>query len=58
MFAIPDVPGQAGSATVGGIINLQSLNAAAAGGTVAEFNPALGKLTSVEIIDNSQMNSW
>ena len=57
VFAIPDVPGQAGSATVGTTINLQSLNASAAPGTVAQFNPALGKLTSVEIIDNSQMNS-
>jgi SdrD B-like domain len=56
-FTLPDTPGQPGSATVGATLNLASLDSTPATATVAQFNPALGQLTSVEIIDNSSLNS-
>ncbi len=58
LFTIPDTPVPPGSATVAATLNLSSLNSsAAATGTIAKFNPALGQLTSVEIVDNSTLNS-
>ena len=57
LFTIPDTPVPPGSATVAATLNLSSLNSSAAAATIAKFNPALGQLTSVEIIDNSTLNS-